>query len=150
MNFLFLIVNSNQSPLDRRKAFTKMLVSLLATHRRRQQIGNRLQLARRILFAIGTLVASVCLYFAIVAGLIGVPGALPSVFWDRIFPLLCLGCALAADFSVAWLWHRRSRRSLVSAFLIVAGTTIGGALLISFGAMRGQWLEVMKEVIRRI
>ena len=102
-----------------------------------------------VLFTIGTLAASVCLYLAIAAGVVGVPGTLPSVFWDRMFPILCLCCALAADFSVAWFWHRKGRRRLVSALLFISGATIGGAILISVAVMRGQWLEVMKELLKR-
>jgi hypothetical protein len=109
-----------------------------------------MRVGRRVLPLAGILLASFALYLGIAAGLIGVPGALPSVFWDRTFPVLSLCGAAAIATWVALSWRRSAGQSLGSALLYVAGAVVAGAVLISLAVMRQHWLEVMKEVIRRI
>ena len=108
---------------------------------------NRL---RVILLSVGFIVASLALYLGLAAGYIGVPGAFPNVFWDRILPALCLVAALAIDFCIAWLLLSRSNRGFGPRFLQASAVIIGGAVLTSFAVMREHWLEMMKELVRRI
>ena len=108
-----------------------------------------MRLNRKILLVGAGLVASLAVYLGMVAGFIGVPGALPSMFWDRVFPALCLCGALAIDLSVAVSWHRSTGLSLRSAFLYVSLAVLAGSVLISLAVMRENWLEVMKESLRR-
>jgi hypothetical protein len=109
-----------------------------------------MRLARRILFAVGTILASICLYLAVTAGLIGVPGAPPNLFWDRILPTLCLSATLLADLSLAWFWRRKTGKHFASTLAYSSLAIFVGAVLISMAVMRGKWLEIMKELVRRI
>jgi hypothetical protein len=109
-----------------------------------------MRLGRAVLLFAGILLASSALYLGIAAGFIGVPGALPNVFWDRVFPALSLCSALVIDFSIALSWHRSAGRNLGSAFLYVSLAVFFGSVLVSLAVMREHWLEVMKELIRRI
>jgi hypothetical protein len=105
---------------------------------------------RLLLLLVGFMVASLALYLAVAAGFIGVPGALPNVFWDRVFPALSLVTAVAIDFCIAWLLASRSNRSFGPRFLQASAVIISGAVLTSLAVMREHWLEMMRELVRRI
>jgi ABC-type transport system involved in multi-copper enzyme maturation permease subunit len=109
-----------------------------------------MRLGRAVLLLAGILVASFALYLGIAAGVIGVPGAPSSVFWDRVFPALSLCSVLVIDFSIALSWRRSAGRNLGSAFLYVSLAVFVGSVLVSLAVMREHWLEVMKELVRRI
>ena len=109
-----------------------------------------MRLRHRILFSVGTLVASVCLYVAVVVGLIGIPRLTSNRFWDGVFPILCLAAALLADFCLAWFWHRRTGKHLGATLFYSSVGIFLGAVLISMITMRGNWLEIMKELLQRI
>jgi hypothetical protein len=111
---------------------------------------DQMRLKRSTLFIVGTIVASFCLYIALAAGLIGVPGVPPSVFWDRTLPTLCVLAAISADIVLAWFWRRTSGKNFGLAFAYISLAIFVGAVLISVAVMRGNWLEIMKELYLRI
>gem|GEM_PF-5500639 len=57
--------------------------------------------------------------------------------------------AVAIDFCIAWLWRRLSGRSFRSTLLRTPAAIISGAILTSIAVMRGNWLEIMKELFLR-
>ena len=108
---------------------------------------NRL---RVILLSVGFVVASFALYVALALGYVGVPGALPDVLWDRIIPALFLVAVLAIDVFLAWTLFPSSSRGFATRLLQTSAVIIGGAILTSLAVMREHWLEMMKELFRRI
>jgi hypothetical protein len=108
---------------------------------------NRL---RVILLSVGFVVASFALYVALALGYIGIPGAGPDVLWDRIIPALSLIAVLTIDVCIAWMLFPNSNRGFGTRLLQTSAMIIAGAILTSLAVMREHWLEMMKELVRRI
>lgn len=108
---------------------------------------NRLRI---VLLSVGFVVASLALYLALAFGYIGIPGALPDVLWDRIIPAASLIAVLAIDSCIAWTLFPNSNRGFGAGLLQTSAAIIGGAVLTSIAVMREHWLEMMKELFRRI
>jgi len=94
-------------------------------------------------------IASVTLFMVFTAWVfIGLPGATPDRFRDVVFPSIVLSIALICEVGISWIIHKPDRRPFWATFALVSVAVFLGMVLVSIGVIRGNWMEVMKELFR--
>lgn len=104
---------------------------------------------RAILLCLCFGIASVAFFMGAAYNFV-VPGGRPSDRWDVLLPSSFLLIAVLLSFAATWMLKRPPRRSFWVTFAFVAAGIVVGAVLVSVAIWRGNWLELIKEIIGSI
>jgi len=104
---------------------------------------------RAVLLCVCFGIASVVLFMGAAYNFV-VPGGRPSDGWDVLLPVSLLLIAVLLCFAMAWSLSQPRRRSFWVTFALVGGGIVVGAALVSIALWRGNWLELVKEILSSI
>ena len=117
-----------------------------ATH---NYLGQHKRLRGAFLFLV-FFVASIALYVVVALWLVGIPGASPNFFWDSVLPLSCVLLVSICDFIIARILHQMRPGAFWSTLTLVSVAIVVGATLVSVAIWRGNWFELVKEILHSV